>query len=283
MFLSVLLLVLCRPRSEIDVPAEMVVFDAGQGLAVSMSWGDQYWLYDTGLSFGAYSLVESAIFPYFREQENLHRISGLIVSHGDMDHAGGAARVSEYLHPREIWSGQVGRVEGLKGEEPCVSGTSWQHAGGVMEVLYPFDELGLGKESSNNHSCVIRFTYKGYIFLIMGDLEGQAEMALVERYREELKADVLVAGHHGAADASSIALLKHVLPRYVVVSAGYLNRFGHPHKDVINRADFMGAKLLNTASLGAIRFSIDEVLELGFAREERAAYWLQPVEDRESK
>jgi competence protein ComEC len=117
----------------------------------------------------------------------------------------------------------------------------------------------------------------------MGDLEGEPEMRLVERYRHELKADVLVAGHHGSSNASSIALLKHVRPDYLVASSGYLNRFGHPHDSVVERSELMGAKVISTASTGAQRFVInDGGLALEFAREERSDFWSMEEGVRES-
>ena len=275
----VLFLVLCRPVEKSELPSEVLVFDAGQGLSIGLIWANQYWLYDTGLDFGAYSLAERAIFPYFRSHEQLKSLTGLITSHGDADHAGGAPRVNEYLQPGISWSGEPGRVAGLEGENPCVVGMLWSHGEGLVEVLYPFERSALKALSANNHSCVVRFTYKGFVFLLMGDLEGEAEMRLVENYKGSLKADVLIAGHHGAANSSSFALLKHVQPEYVVISAGYKNRFGHPHRTVIERVEAVGGELLSTASLGALRFDLSgDELVLVSARQKRRDFWYAPAE-----
>ncbi len=274
-FCTVLLLVLLTPSDANEYASEVIVFDAGQGLAVAMAWEGQYWLYDTGLSMGSYSLAESAIFPYFRAKEMLSNLSGLIVSHGDADHAGGAVRVNEYLVPDFLWSGESGRVPGLRNEQACEAGMSWELIGGRIEVIYPFASSDLENISSNNHSCVLRYTYRGFSFLLMGDLEGDAEMRLVEHYRNELKADVLVAGHHGSANASSIALLKSVQPEFLVISAGYRNRFGHPHPDVLERAKLMGINVLSTGSQGALRFLLGgSTLKVDKGRHERAAFWI---------
>ena len=65
---------------------------------------------------------------------------------------------------------------------------------------------------------------------------------------------MLIAGHHGASKASSFALLKHIKPDYIVFSAGYLNKFGHPAEAVLERVSEFESKTLDTASLGGIRF-----------------------------
>ena len=117
----------------------------------------------------------------------------------------------------------------------------------------------------------------------MGDLEAEAEMQLVQYYREQLKADVLIAGHHGAPKGSSYALLKHVQPDFIVFSAGYLNAFGHPTVSVLKRSDHIQAKAYNTAISGALRFEVDvttQQMQLSEARLDRAAFWLsQPLDE----
>lgn len=273
---TILYFPLVRDKSSFEV----LVFDAGQGLSMAMNWQDQYWLYDTGLSSGHYSLVESAVFPYFRSREMLYNLTGLVVSHGDADHAGGAARVDAYLGPRYLWAGEPGRLQGLSSKTLCHTGLRWQEGEGVVEVVYPFSEANAQGLTSNNQSCVLRFRYRSIVFLVMGDLEGEAEMALVEKYGSQLRADVLIAGHHGSNNASSYALLKHVRPQYFVASAGYLNRFGHPHPDVVERAESMGAEVLDTSKLGALRFKLEEEkLRVEFAREMLANFWMSRPEN----
>ena len=46
-------------------------------------------------------------------------------------------------------------------------------------------------------------------------------------------------------------------PEYVVVSAGYQNRFGHPHDNVMNRYQNRQIKSFNTAVDGAVKFHLD--------------------------
>ena len=51
--------------------------------------------------------------------------------------------------------------------------------------------------------------------------------------------------------------LKAVAPQVVVFSAGYRNRFNHPHPDVINRVEREGIPYANTATSGLIEISPD--------------------------
>lgn len=272
---------------------ELLVFDAGQGLAIVMSWGEHTWLYDTGPAHGRYSTVDQSILPYLRVHKLTSQVTGLVVSHGDADHAGDLDGLLDVLEVPIKMSGEPQRLALLPSSslvdnsfEMCHAGMSWSAGPAFIDVLYPFPESNLERSSSNNRSCVLLFRLFSKTFLIMGDLEAEAELELVRYYRDTLKADVLIAGHHGAAKGTSYALLKHVQPEYVVFSAGHLNRFGHPAESVIRRVETFNRdnviiQMLNTASYGALRFTVDPVknqIQVVGARQERAAFWLRNPE-----
>lgn len=222
---------------------------------------------------------------------------------------------------------RAGRRQGLdvRQIESCFAGM--KHIGSSVEqgyrrtsslswrVLYPYAEAEGGLVStpnfssaplsSNNRSCVVMFELGDLRVLVMGDMEGRAERNWLKYMNERadsesqhyvdsslsLKADVLIAGHHGSRFATSYALLKQVSPSYVVFSAGYANRFGHPSSEVIERAENLGLKTsgfktLNTAEQGAMTFQMvkpndleHSTIELRSARDERSAFWLWPYPD----
>jgi len=45
-----------------------------------------------------------------------------------------------------------------------------------------------------------------------------------------------------------------VQPKYALISAGYLNRYGHPATEVLDRYNGLKIPTLNTVSCGAIMF-----------------------------
>ena len=251
--LLALVLAMALPSRLYQNESELMVFDVGQGLAIAIKSQDDVWLYDTGPAFEKSSSVRNVILPYLRQHQKSSQLAGLIVSHGDADHAGDLSSLYDEFKPGLALSGQPARLE-IDGFDLCEAGMHWKKNGLFIEILYPFPDLYLMQESSNNHSCVVLLRFLGKVFLLMGDLESDAELSLVKRYREKLKADVLIAGHHGASKASSFALLKHIKPDYIVFSAGYLNKFGHPAEAVLERVSEFESKTLDTASLGGIRF-----------------------------
>lgn len=276
------------PSRAEELAPRVQIIDAGQGLAIAAYQAAKghvdSLVYDLGPAFGSYSVAERSLLPLLRCELFPLKVDTLILSHADADHVGAAQRFVLASKPKQILSGEperLARVAGLDAEiaaQACRAGQSYQGGDFSWQVLYPpegFEQVR--RWSSNNRSCVVMLTIKGTKFLLMGDLEGFGERYFLQHYQASIRADVLVAGHHGSAYASSKALLERVQPRYLVVSAGFQNRFGHPHPKVLARAKVQGIEVLNTADLGGIEFSWQQgLLVWRSARQARAAFWLWP-------
>ena len=111
------------------------------------------------------------------------------------------------------------------------------------------------KISRNNRSCVLKITDKSHkSILLTGDIEKPAEDSLISQYGKELKADVLVAPHHGSKTSSSYDWIKEVSPKLVIFATGFFNKFGFPHQVVIDRYKSIGSKLNDVGVLGGFTF-----------------------------
>ena len=87
--------------------------------------------------------------------------------------------------------------------------------------------------------------------LLTGDVEREGERTLLRR-PAALRAQVLKVPHHGSRTSSSSAFLGAVRPEVALVSAGYRNRFNHPHPEVVERYRALGVRLFRTDLHGAI-------------------------------
>src|SRR5690606_28245464 len=87
-------------------------------------------------------------------------------------------------------------------------------------------------------------------------------------------ADVVVAAHHGSRSSSSAAWVRHMQPRFVIVQAGYGNRYGHPHPLVLARWQASGAEVYRTDLQGALRLRTSQSgLSLIARRQQQSRYW----------
>jgi len=117
-----------------------------------------------------------------------------------------------------------------------VSGNQLNTGSGVrLAVLNPPTEPFKGTEDdANNNSIVIRISYGKVNFLLCSDIGMETERFLADN-RAGLQSDVLKVAHHGSKGSSSDDFLAIVRPTSAVISAGAVNRFGHPNRETLER------------------------------------------------
>ncbi|MEE1242558.1 MAG: DNA internalization-related competence protein ComEC/Rec2, partial [Frisingicoccus sp.] len=87
--------------------------------------------------------------------------------------------------------------------------------------------------------------------LLTGDLEEAGENILMTQSRLETM-DILKVAHHGSSGATSESFLNAIQPVWAVISCGENNRYGHPHKETLERLEKQGCQWLTTSGQGAI-------------------------------
>ena len=136
-----------------------------------------------------------------------------------------------------------------------------------------FATVGYGATNANDASSIFTLTCFDDKYLFMGDarftdsdLEDRdySEWDFIESLSNAEKSkfaeiDVLMLPHHGSKYSTCDELLDLVLPRFVVVSAGVDNKYGHPHSEVLERLNDVRSLendyLLRTDEMGDVVFS----------------------------
>lgn len=85
---------------------------------------------------------------------------------------------------------------------------------------------------------------------------GRGEEKLIENLTGR-QYDVLKVSHHGSKNSTSEKFLTCVQPKIAVISAGRKNRYGHPHKETLERLQESGAVIYNTQKNGAVTLTSD--------------------------
>lgn len=230
------------------------LLDVGQGLASIVRTQHHVLIYDTGPKFNDnFNMGDDVVVPYLRTQ-GINHVDMLVISHGDNDHIGGAQSVIAETHVQQIIT-SVPQYFPLGTAKYCVQGQSWQWDGVNFEFLYPPPgETNL----DNDSSCVLKITGGNKSLLLTGDIEHRSEEYLVNTEEPLLRANILVAPHHGSGTSSTLKFVQAVDPQYVLFPVGYLNRYKFPNADVVQRYAQLGAQSYDSATAGAIFFKFDE-------------------------
>ena len=111
-------------------------------------------------------------------------------------------------------------------------------------------------DNNNSNSIVLNISYKNNNFLFAGDCEESNEMDMINSYDLEC-IDFLKVSHHGSYTASSLAFLEESTPDIAVISCGYKNSYGHPHKSTLDNLESIDAKIFRTDQNGSMQFYSD--------------------------
>lgn len=249
----------------------LTLLDVGQGLAAVLQTERHALVFDTGAKFSQQAdMGESVVLPFLRHR-GIAKLDGLVISHGDNDHSGGAASVLSEIPVSAIYSSVPDWAERAGGLY-CKAGQHWHWDGVEFNMLSPGAEPFIGE---NDNSCVLQISTAKQRLLLTGDIQQDAEDWLVEQYGHALASSVLIAPHHGSKTSSSSGFLQRVRPELILIPAGYKNRFGFPHAAVLRRYEAMHIKSHGTAEAGAISLkTAGAVMDVELARQRLRKYWM---------
>lgn len=249
------------PPSPAPGEAWLDVLDVGNGLAVVVRTAHHALAYDAGPSWSADSDSGNRIVIPFLRGEGLTRLDGVVISHADDDHYGGAASVAysrapgwllSPLHPDDVLHGAFDR------SIRCEAGQRWSWDGVDFLVLHPGAEI-YGEEKKrkeNDRGCVIKVATRASAALLTGDVEARSEREMLARDASALRAAILLIAHHGSRTSSTLEFIDAVGPKTGLLSVGYRNRFRHPNAAVVARYLERQVELRRTDEEGALHLEL---------------------------
>ncbi len=273
----VVLLLLPRPRPE-PGGVWVDVLDVGQGLAVVVRTQNHALVYDTGPRYSAESDGGSRVLLPALRALGVDHLDGLIVSHRDTDHSGGAVSLQKGISIGWLLSSLETAhplVHLMRRSIPCFAGQHWEWDGVSFDILHPlFEQVWDEDRKTNDRGCVLRITAQGQRLLLPADIEALSEEELIERSPEALAAEILIAPHHGSKTSSTPEFLDVVSPCWAIFTVGYRNHFGHPKPQVVARYQERHIELLRTDQTGAIALAVENNrLVVTTARSRFPHYW----------
>lgn len=257
----------------------ITAIDVGQGDSFLIKNGNTAVLIDGGSS--SRKNIGSRVIEDVLLAKGISKLDAIAVSHADADHINGieyllgedsAVTVKELILPKP--SENDADYDGLK--KLFIDGggknISCPEAGELifsisdmkLSCIYP----GLEGDDKNRQSLVLLLENGDFSMLFTGDTEAEDEAIFSSReYLDSIgmrsfdsagsRLTVLKAAHHGSSSSNSDEIFDSLSPRLLLVSCGKSNRYGHPHEEVLSRAEEAGSRVLRTDEAGAISIYVD--------------------------
>lgn len=215
--------------------------DVGQGDSIYVGTPDDYRiLIDGGPSMKVVQELSDKMPIYTKT------IDILFLTHPHADHVNGLVEVLKRYSVKKIFA--VGTpsknsyykkflqlVESQKIPIYFVNSTEDLKVGKYLyiDIIWPAENLaGIHFDNLNNASLSMRVLFQNQSIVLTGDAETEQEEEILIS-EDNIKGNILKAGHHGSKTASSDEFLKAVNPEIAVIQCGKDNSFSHPHKETL--------------------------------------------------
>ncbi len=241
--------------------SRLTFLNVGQGDCAVFQTEGATILIDTGPKDEFKDAGDKIVVPKLR-QLGVDSVDLILLSHPDMDHIGGTGAIlkqypnasiaisavyrhnSQLLKQLILWNRAPESIHWLRSE--------WQGSVGGFKLRIDCPLVSEQAET-NDGSMFVKFEESAASVVFTGDapVVTETEMEKVGDWN----AEILKAGHHGSRSATSEEWLRMVRPQYAVLSCGLNNRYGHPHREVLDRLKQDGISALRTDREGDISFT----------------------------
>lgn len=206
---------------------------------------NKYFIIDTGRAGykGSKAQANSIIIKYLKDR-GIKNIEGLIITHFDNDHSGGAVDIMKNLKVKQVYINSF--------NDKTMTSISIYKTIKEMKIpvqipknnsrIYFERDLNMqafiaDKQEDNEKSVITLLSYKDFDMLFTGDAGIQAFNSIKNNLPN--KVEVLKVGHHGGPHVVDNNMLKFLNTQTSIISTGP-NAFGHPNKgtlDILRNTD----------------------------------------------
>ena len=220
---------------------EVITFDVGNADAFLVKTPDnKYFIIDTAkLSYKSSSSTAKMVIVKYLKDRGIKNIEGMILTHFDIDHSGGAVDLINSLNIKNIYVNSLEKdsytiKKIFKAIEEADIKTNLAQNN---EIIYKENNLTLKTfiadipDNDNENSVITLLNYKDFDMLFMGD----AGITAFDKVKKNLpnNVEVLKVGHHGGRNVVSNSMVKYLKNSISIVSTGP-NNFGHPNKGTLD-------------------------------------------------
>lgn len=265
---------------------DSILIRTGAGKHILVDGGGTFRYYKPGDEWKArkdpYEVGRKLLVPLLK-QRGVHQLDVLVLTHQDMDHAGGLQAVLEEIPVKAfLFNGTFKESDAaaklfetaVRQRIPLYRAVSAERLeldqDTALHFLYPAatnaDGLRIPLQAKQNDlSVIFELHMKQARFLFTGDISQQVELELLQQWTarppESISSrgiNVMKAAHHGSKSSTSEAWLRYWQPSVAVISAGVNNVYGHPHPQVLKRLQSYDVKTYRTDLQGEVQLRVDQ-------------------------
>ena len=226
---------------------EIITFDVQNADAFLIKTPEnKYFIIDTGkYSYTSKNSQAKIIMIKYLIDRGIKDIEGMIVTHFDNDHAGGAQDIMRNLRVKHVYINtyHAKTVTAKHLYDTAKELSIPEEIPDNGEVIYTEPELTITSymsgltDSDNENSIITLLKYKDFEMLFMGDAGITAFNTVKDKLPSNI--EVLKVGHHGARGVVDSEMMNKLNSKVSIVSTGP-NPFGHPARgtlDVLRNTD----------------------------------------------
>jgi competence protein ComEC len=207
--------------------------DVGHGQAILVQPpGMANLLFDAG-SLYKEDVGRRIIIPFMRSQA-ISNLDAIIISHNDIDHINAIPEIVNDAKTKSIFANDDFLIDKENSGAPKFLNDYLKNLGfniqnldklqikgpAGIKIIWPSkDALGNNQLSDNDRSAVALIEYAGVKILFCSDIEKFAQQKILETY-PDLKADVVIAPHHGSTATTDPNFIEKLAPKFLVYSCG---------------------------------------------------------------
>ncbi len=219
---------------------------------------NKYFIIDTAKSGykGGKSQAEIIILKYLKDK-GINNFEGMIISHFDNDHSGGAVDLYKNAKIKNTYinslnANSVVSKEIIKTIKPLTlaKNNSLIYSEPNLEIKNYISGI---KNNDNENSIITSVKYDNFSMLFMGD----AGITAYNKIKNDLPKNITILklGHHGAKNVIDKTMLESLNPQYILISSAH-NDKNHPHALTLNT--LRKSKVLRTDINNSIKLIINK-------------------------
>jgi competence protein ComEC len=241
---------------------EINALDLRSGAGIHLRSGNRDWLIDAGPARD----YDRVLLPYLRAR-GVNRLDGLVLTHGDAGHLGGAGGALLDFEPRQLIDTAAQDRSALhrkvielletqkRARRLCQAGDEFKLSREITaRVLFP--PAVFEGDRADDQALVLQLIVSGKSrALLMSDSGVTAERVLLRNY-PDLRADILIKGQHHSGESGSPEFLDRVQPQAIVATSRDFPESERLKPEWIDAVRSRGIKLFRQDETGAVQIRL---------------------------